>query len=338
MLAAAIAPSKGQGRCCLFTALALGAAPFRVDDVLEPMTRMPNRSPSDRSDPKPSRGPSPPLEPGLYVVSTPIGNLGDITRRAIDTLERADLVLAEDTRVARKLLSALGISARVEAYHDHSGPQAGERALSLIAEGGAVALTSDAGTPLLSDPGFPLVQAATARGFRVVPVPGASALLAAMAASGLPTDRFLFVGFLPAKSNARRAELGEIATLRATLAFYETGPRLAASLSDMAAVLGDRAVVVGRELTKLYEEFRRGRLFDLATAYEALEPPKGEIVVMVGPPEVVRTVDPAEVDAALVEALATMRVKDASRAVALRFGLSSTDVYGRALVLQKDRR
>src|ERR1700748_3248786 len=224
-----------------------------------------------------------PLAAGLYVVATPIGNLRDITLRALDVLAAADLVLAEDTRVAGKLLAAYGLSAKLERYDEHGAERSRPKALAALAEGKRVALVSDAGTPLVSDPGFKLVREAAAEGYPVIPIPGASALLAGLSAAGLPTDRFLFAGFPPPKSAARRTFLEELSPLRATLVFFEGGSRLAASLADMAAVLGgDREAVVCRELTKLYETFYRGLLADLAADPE-LDAPKGEIVILVGP-------------------------------------------------------
>src|SRR5438105_11358330 len=197
-----------------------------------------------------------PLSPGLYVVATPIGNLRDITLRARDVLNAADLLLAEDTRVAGKLLQAYGLSAKLERYDEHAAERGGARALAALAEGKRVVLVSDAGTPLVSDPGYRVVREAAAAGHPVIPIPGASALLAGLSAAGLPTDRFLFAGFPPPKSAARRTFLEELAGIRATLAFFEGGSRLADSLADMAAVLGEeREAVVCREITKLYETF-----------------------------------------------------------------------------------
>ncbi|HEX7946460.1 MAG TPA: 16S rRNA (cytidine(1402)-2'-O)-methyltransferase, partial [Phenylobacterium sp.] len=204
-----------------------------------------------------------PLAPGLYVVATPIGNLRDITLRALDVLAACDMVLAEDTRVTGKLLHAFGISAKLERHDEHAAERARPKALAALAAGRRVALVSDAGTPLISDPGYRLVREAAAAGHAVFPIPGASALLAGLSAAGLPTDRFLFVGFPPPKSAARRTFLAEFAGVRATLVFFEGGSRLADSLADMAAVLGDREAVVCRELTKLYETFYRGPLATL---------------------------------------------------------------------------
>lgn len=273
-----------------------------------------------------------PLAAGLYVVATPIGNLRDITLRALDVLAHADLVLAEDTRVAGKLLAAFGLSARLERYDEHGAERTRPRALAALAEGRRVALVSDAGTPLVSDPGYRLVRAAAEAGHPVFPIPGASALLAGLSVAGLPTDRFLFAGFPPPKSAARRAFLDELAGMRATLVFFEGGSRLAASLIDMAAVLGDREAVVCRELTKLHETIVRGRLPALA-ADPRFETPKGEIVVLVGPGREAAAT-PADVDAALAEALARLKPADAAAEVARALGLPRRDLYRRALELK----
>jgi 16S rRNA (cytidine1402-2'-O)-methyltransferase len=274
-----------------------------------------------------------PLAPGLYVVATPIGNLRDITLRALDVLAGCDLVLAEDTRVAGKLLSAYGLSARLERYDEHAAERARPRALAALAEGRRVALISDAGTPLISDPGYRLVREAAQAGVRVFPVPGASALLAALAAAGLPTDRFLFAGFPPPKSAARRAFLEELAGVRATLVFYEGGSRLAASLADMAAVLGpDREACVGRELTKLYETIVRGRLADLADDPQ-FDAPRGELVVLVGPGREAAA-SAADADAALADALKRLKPADAAAEVAKALGLPRRDLYRRAMDLR----
>ena len=273
-----------------------------------------------------------PLAPGLYVVATPIGNLRDITLRALDVLAACDLVLAEDTRVAGKLLAAFGLSKKLDRYDEHGAERTRPRALAALAEGARVALVSDAGTPLVSDPGYRLVREAAAAGHAVFPIPGASALLAALSAAGLPTDRFLFAGFPPPKSTARRTFLEELAGIRATLAFFEGGPRLAESLADMAAVLGDREAVVCRELTKLYETIVRGPLSALA-ADPQFEAPKGEIVVLVGPGrETEATAD--EADAALKDALARLKPAAAAAEVAKALGLPRRDLYKRALALK----
>jgi 16S rRNA (cytidine1402-2'-O)-methyltransferase len=274
-----------------------------------------------------------PLAAGLYVVATPIGNLRDITLRALDILAAADLVLAEDTRVAAKLLQAYGLSAKLERYDEHGAERTRPKALAALAEGRTVALVSDAGTPLVSDPGFKLVREAAAEGYPVFPIPGASALLAGLSAAGLPTDRFLFAGFPPPKSAARRTFLEELAPIRATLVFFEGGSRLAASLADMAAVLGDeREAVVCRELTKLYETFYRGPLAELA-ADPKLDAPKGEIVILVGPGrEAEATV--GDIDTALADALQRLRPADAAAEVAKALGLSRREVYQRAMQLR----
>ncbi len=273
-----------------------------------------------------------PLEPGLYVVSTPIGNLRDITLRALDVLSLADVVLAEDTRTAARLLSAHGIKAKVERYDDHVGEGARPAILARLAQGARIALTTDAGTPLVSDPGYRLVREAAQAGLAVWPIPGPSAVLAGLAVAGLPTDRFLFAGFPPPKSAARRTWLEGLAPVRATLVMYESGPRLAESLADMAAVFGPREAVVARELTKLHETVVRRPLPDLA-ADPRLDAPKGEIVVMVGPGED-RVADPADADAALVDALARAGPADAAAEVARALGLNRRTLYRRALELK----
>ncbi len=273
-----------------------------------------------------------PLAPGLYVVATPIGNLRDLTFRALDVLRDADLVLAEDTRVTAKLLSAYGLSKKVERYDDHADDRQRDKLLARLAAGERIALVSDAGTPLISDPGYRLVAAALAQGATVTPLPGASAALAALAGAGLPTDRFLFVGFTPPKSAARRTVFEEVAGVRATLIFYETGPRLADSLADMLAVFGPRQAAVCRELTKLYETFVRGPL-DVLSANPALASPRGEIVVLVAPGrDAAASLE--ETDRALRDALARLSPADASREVAKALGLPRRTLYQRALALR----
>jgi len=273
------------------------------------------------------------VAPGLYVVSTPIGNLRDITLRALDILGGAEEVLAEDTRVASKLLSAYGIKARLSPYHDHNGAERRPGLLKRLEEGARIALISDAGTPLVSDPGWKLVHEALEHGIKVYPVPGASALLAGLVASGLPSDRFLFAGFLPPKSGARRTEIESLKQVPATLVFYESGPRLSESLADLATVLGDRDAAVARELTKLFEETRRGTLAELAEHYDQAGPPRGEIVLLVGPPKEVAATA-ADIDAALRVALNEMPTKAAASSVAEALGLPKRDVYQRALQLK----
>ena len=282
----------------------------------------------------PESPPSPakPLEPGLYVVSTPIGNLRDITLRALDVLGQADVVLAEDTRTAARLLSAHGIKAKVERYDDHVGEGARPAILERLAQGARIALTTDAGTPLVSDPGYRLVREAAQAGLPVWPIPGASAVLAGLAVAGLPTDRFLFAGFPPPKAVARHAWLEGLAPVRATLVFYESGPRLAESLADMAAAFGEREAVVARELTKLHETVVRGPLPALAVD-PRLQGPKGEIVVMVGPGEEAQA-DAGEADAALAHALARSGPAEAAAEVARALGLNRRALYRRALELK----
>jgi 16S rRNA (cytidine1402-2'-O)-methyltransferase len=283
--------------------------------------------------------PLPRFAPGLYVVATPIGNLRDISLRALDLLGAAAVVVCEDTRVTEKLMSRYGLKAQRLPYHEHNAEQMRPLLLEKLKAGAVVALVSDAGTPLISDPGFKLVRAAVAEGIAVTSLPGPSATLTALVLSGLPSDRFFFQGFLPPKETGRRRVLAEIAPLRATLIVFETGPRLAASLADMAAVLGgDRPAAVTRELTKLYEEVRRGSLAELAAHYAAAGGPKGEIVIVIGgAPAQGEALSEDDLDAALETALATMSVKDASTAVAAATGLPRRDVYQRALTLGREK-
>lgn len=308
----------------------LGASRVRDDD-LQTMSNPETVGP-DRIG---ARQLSPPLEAGLYVVATPIGNLRDITLRALDVLGAAGRVYAEDTRVARKLLDAYGLKPRLGSYHEHNAEAARGEILAALGAGESVALISDAGTPLISDPGFKLVRAAIEAGHRVIPIPGASALLAGLVLSGLPTDRFVFAGFLPAKHNARRAALEELADVNATLVFYETGPRLAESLADMAEGLGARPAVVARELTKLFEETRRDALDALAAHYAEAGAPKGELVVIVGPPLAKAEASDEELDAFLTNEVAH-GVKEAAARAAEVLGVPRKRAYARALAL-KDR-
>jgi 16S rRNA (cytidine1402-2'-O)-methyltransferase len=273
-----------------------------------------------------------PLKPALYVVATPIGNLGDITLRALNVLAAADLVACEDTRVSSVLLRHFGIATRLFAYHDHNAAEQRPKVLAALAEGQSVALISDAGTPLVSDPGYRLVIEARAAGHDVIPIPGASSVLAALVVSGLPSDRFLFAGFLPPKHAARVTRLEELAAVPATLVFFETGPRLADSLADMSATLGAREATVARELTKAFETVRSGTLANLAAEF-ADKPPKGEIVITVGPP-VERTASPADADRLLVELLREKSVSEAASEAAAMTGLKRNDLYRRALALK----
>lgn len=274
------------------------------------------------------------LDPGLYVVATPIGNLSDMTLRGLSVLASADLVLCEDTRVTRKLLDHYGLRPSLLAYHEHNAAAVRPRVLARLDTGAAIALVSDAGTPLISDPGFKLVDAAIAAGHRIYPIPGASALLAALVAAGLPTDRFLFDGFLPVKAGQRKTRAVELARIRATLVLYESGPRLAGSLADLAVALGERPAAVCRELTKVFEEVRRGTLQELAQHYAKAGPPKGEIVIVIGPPGgEAPAISHDTIDAKLRAALERRSLKDAVDAVAADTGLRRRDVYQRALAL-----
>ncbi|MGQ3676003.1 16S rRNA (cytidine(1402)-2'-O)-methyltransferase [Xanthobacter sp. TB0139] len=280
---------------------------------------------------------APALSPGLHVVATPIGNLGDITIRALETLAGADVIACEDTRMSRRLLERYGISTPLVPYHDHNGASARPRLLAKLEAGERVALISDAGTPLVSDPGYKLVVEAARAGHKVHPLPGASALLAALVAAGLPTDCFLFDGFLPPKAGQRRNRITALANVPATLVFYESGPRLAESLSDLAAKLGPRPAAVCRELTKTFEEVRRETLDTLAAHYAGADAPKGEIVLVVGPP-LEEAAGDADVDAALTRALAQSSLKDAVAAVTAMTGRPKRDVYARALALTEGRK
>lgn len=273
--------------------------------------------------------------PGLYIVATPIGNLGDIGARAVKTLAAADLIAAEDTRVTAKLLSHLGLRVPMTPYHDHSDERT-RAALVARMEDEVVVLVSDAGTPLISDPGYKLVRDARAAGRHVTTLPGPCAAIAAITLSGLPSDRFLFAGFLPNRAKARADAIAEFSALRATLIFYESGPRLAATLDALASGLGDREAAVAREISKLYEECVTGTLTGLAARY-ADAPPKGEIVIVVGPPgeAAAEQADDATLDAALRAAMADRPVAQAAKAVAKRFGRDRHDVYARALALKE---
>lgn len=277
--------------------------------------------------------PATPAGPGLHVVATPIGHLGDVTLRALATLASADLIACEDTRVTRVLLDRYGIRTPLLAYHEHNAEAQRPRLLAALAEGKAVALVSDAGTPLVSDPGYRLVAEAIAAGHPVVPVPGASALLSALVTAGLPTDTFLFAGFLPPKTAARQKRLAGLKGIPATLVFYESPHRLAESLADMAAVLGDRKAAVARELTKTFEEVRRGGLESLAAAYADAPTPKGEIAVVVAPPDETAP-EAADVDALLLGLIPEKGVKGAADEAAALTGLSRRDLYRRALELK----
>ena len=276
-----------------------------------------------------------PLAPGLYVVATPIGNLGDITLRALETLAAADVIACEDTRITQKLLERYQIRAAMIPYHDHNAAASRPVILRRLAEGKTVALVSDAGTPLISDPGFKLVRAAQAAGHRVFAVPGASSVLAALCVAGLPTDRFYFAGFLPPKPSARAARIDEFANLPATIVLFEAGSRIAEALADLAERLGVRDTVICRELTKLHEEVRPGLLVEHATHYAGEVERRGEFVIIIGPPKDA-PVEAADIDALLRSALANSSTKEAVEAVAGATGVSRRDVYRRAIALKNE--
>ncbi|QPH52651.1 16S rRNA (cytidine(1402)-2'-O)-methyltransferase [Pontivivens ytuae] len=278
-----------------------------------------------------------PIEPALHLVSTPIGAARDVTLKALDVLAGADVLAAEDTRTLRRLMEIHGIALNgrpLLPYHDHNGPAQRPKLLAALAEGKSVAYASDAGTPLVADPGLQLARAVIEAGYEVRTAPGASALLAALAVAGLPTDRFLFAGFPPPKAGARRRFLEEIAAVPATLVFYESPRRLAAALADMAEILGGtRDAAICRELTKRFEEVRRGTLTDLARTTE--DPPRGEIVLVIGPPEA-KAADDKTVEDLLRSALETMRTRDAADAVARQTGRPRKEIYKMALGLRDD--
>ena len=273
------------------------------------------------------------LAPGLYLVATPIGNLGDISLRALAVLHGADRIFCEDTRVTGKLLARYGISASLGAYHDHNAEQVRPAVLAALREGERVVLVSDAGTPLVSDPGYKLVRAALTEDLPVTAIPGPTASVTALILSGLSPDAFLFAGFLPPRQAARRRALERWAAVEATLVFYESTPRLAESLANMAEVLGNREAAVARELTKLHEELRRGRLADLAAHYRLAGPPRGEAVVVVSGPER-GELDPTEVDERLRTAVGELGVHEAAAKLAAETGLPRGELYRRALAMR----
>ena len=286
----------------------------------------------------PSKRPDIDVPPGLHVVATPIGNLGDMTLRAIAVLQKADVIACEDTRVTARLRAAFGIATPMVAYHEHNAARMRPILIERLERGETVALVSDAGTPLISDPGYRLVRAAQEAGIDVIAAPGPSAVLAALAVAGLPTDRFMFAGFLPPKTTARRAALAALGAVDATLVLFEAPHRLAASLADMADMLGAREAAICRELTKRHEEIRRGTLDALAEGCASADAPRGEIVVVIAPPPARRDEQPADdatLDAMLREALARLGTRDAATEVAARTGLKRRDLYARALALSR---
>jgi 16S rRNA (cytidine1402-2'-O)-methyltransferase len=272
-----------------------------------------------------------PLAPGLHVVATPIGNLGDITIRALSTLAAAETVLCEDTRTSGRLMERFAIRTRLSPYHEHNARDVRPGILERLKQGAAIALISDAGMPLVSDPGYRLVKEAAEMGIPVTACPGPSAVLTGLALSGLPTDRFLFAGFVPQKQGERRRLFAEFAKLKATLIFFESPHRIVETLHDLATVLPGRAVAVTRELTKLHEEVLRGTAAEIAAQLEARTSVKGEITLLVGPPVEEEAVQEADLDAAIAEALADMPASKAASEVAKRFNLSRSDVYQRIL-------
>jgi 16S rRNA (cytidine1402-2'-O)-methyltransferase len=277
------------------------------------------------------------LAPGLHLVATPIGNLGDLSPRALAAFSAADLVVCEDTRVSARLLRRHGVERPLLAYHEHNAARRRPQILARLRAGAAVVLSADAGTPLISDPGYKLVVAAIAAGIEVYTVPGPSAAIAALTVSGLPTDRFLVSGFLPPRPAARRRAIEELGRVPATLVMFESPRRLPATLVELAAVLGAREAAVARELTKRFEEVRRGKLADLAAHYARAGPPRGEVVLVIGPPsgEDTAAVTPEDLDAALEEALATMPPAAAAAAVAAATGRPRREIYRRALALRR---
>ena len=276
------------------------------------------------------------LAPGLYLVATPIGNLGDVTLRGLAVLRGVDRIFCEDTRVTARLLARYDISAPLDLYHDHNAERARPAILAALRRGERLALVSDAGTPLISDPGYKLVQAAIAESLPVTAIPGPSAALTALILSGLPPGVFLFAGFLPPRRAARRHALERWSALDASLVFFEGTPRLAGCLADMAELLGDRPAAVARELTKLHEEIRRGRLADLAAYYRDAGPPRGEAAIVVGPPKP-KSPDHAAVDSRLRAALASLSMRDAAATVAAETGLPRSELYRRALAIRGER-
>lgn len=272
------------------------------------------------------------LPPGLHIVATPIGNLGDLSPRAADTLRRADRILAEDTRVTAKLLRHILAKVPMSRYDDHTSEEERERIVAQLRDQ-AIALVSDAGTPLISDPGYKLVRSARSAGYAVHTVPGPSAVIAALTLAGLPTDRFLFLGFLPAKAKARAHAIAEVANVRATLVLYESGPRLGVTLAALANCLGPREAAVAREISKLHEECVTGTLPQLAQRYD--DAPKGEIVIVVGPPSEAAPASDGEIDAALDEALDRLSPSRAAAEVAERLNVPRKRTYSRALERSK---
>lgn len=279
---------------------------------------------------------APKAAPGLYLVATPIGNLGDITLRALETLAGVDIIACEDTRITRRLMERFSIDATLKQYHEHNAEQARPKILDALARGSSIALVSDAGTPLISDPGFKLVRKVSAAGFAVIALPGPSSVLTALSIAALPTDRFFFEGFLPSKQNARRTRLAELARIDATLVMFESGARVQDSLQDLAGVMGQREAAICREMTKLHEEVRRARLSELAAIADTLET-RGEFVLVVGPPAAdAGAMSDDALDDLLRTSLARGSVKDAVAHAVEVSGRPRREIYARALELSRD--
>lgn len=278
---------------------------------------------------------APKAAPGLYLVATPIGNLGDITLRALETLAGVDIVACEDTRITRRLMERFSITATLKQYHEHNAEQARPKILEALARGSSIALVSDAGTPLISDPGFKLVREVSAAGFPVTALPGPSSVLAALSVAALPTDRFFFEGFLPSKHMARRARLTELARIDATLVMFESGARVQDSLRDLADIMGDRDAAICREMTKLHEDIRRATISELAAAADTLET-RGEFVLVIGPPAADAGIGDDALDALLRSSLSRGSVKDAVAHAVEISGRPRRDIYARALELARD--
>ena len=279
---------------------------------------------------------APKAAPGLYLVATPIGNLGDITLRALETLAGVDIIACEDTRITRRLMERFSINATLKQYHEHNAEQARPKILDALARGSSIALVSDAGTPLISDPGFKLVREVSAAGFPVIALPGPSSVLTALSIAALPTDRFFFEGFLPSKQNARRTRIAELARIDATLVMFESGARVQDSLQDLAGIMGEREAAICREMTKLHEEVRRARLSELAAIAGALET-RGEFVLVVGPPAAdAGAMSDDALDDLLRTSLARGSVRDAVAHAVEVSGRPRREIYARALELSRD--
>ncbi len=279
---------------------------------------------------------APKAAPGLHLVATPIGNLGDITLRALETLAGVDIIACEDTRITRRLTERYAISALLKPYHEHNAALARPKILERLAQGASIALVSDAGTPLISDPGFKLVREVCAAGFQVIALPGPSSVLTALAVAALPTDRFFFEGFLPPKQTARRARLTELSRIDATLVMFESGNRVQDTLADLAGIMGDRDAAICREMTKLHEEIKRGPVSQLALAADTLET-RGEFVLVIGPPAGTAIMAADELDELLLNSLRHDSVKDAVAHAVELSGRPRREIYARALELSKRR-